>query len=651
VPRTGAPVRAQRRVPLLQALLLPLLLCGVVSAPAREPGRWAVIVGINDYINFDADDGGDLLGAVNDATAMYEVLTQRHGFATSNVLLLLDASATRAEIEAALTQWLPARVRSGDLVVFYFAGHGGLVLDEDGDEPDGLDQTICPVDVLRHSADNDIVDDELGRWLRALPSDEIVVILDSCYSGSATRAMRGVRARALPRPPPAGAVATRSIDGVTSVALAAGETILGSAAGVLEIAAAARNQPAMDATFVLGDGTSYHGGAFTTHLVRRLWQAPPQASYRELFVNTVAGLKSDRFMQDPQIAGPAQRTLFVPAGQLATSRAAPSGGPSGMGTSGGIVVQQVLGTVVSISAGANRGITPGTVLQLANGALVRVDEVGASAAQGSVISGTARPNDAAEVVHTALREPRLRVDGSRIGAGLRARLSAALEAEPHIQVGDDVVGADLALVAVDNGAIDVLGRDGAVRATTDAGDTAAAAGLLVRRLRHELGLLRIAELEHPGGAFALQLDIAGGRRTFRDGDEIQFAIRSQRSGYLTLIDLSPDGTLTVLYPNPYMALGRIPAGSAVIIPSGGALASFTVELPAGTGAVRALITDEPLFDDGPADFSTDRDGAAFADLIRVALQRQMRSVEGRPGSTGTANDWASALVVYRVVER
>jgi len=186
--------------------LAGLLLPSGVGAQAR----YAVFVGINDYVPFEDEPGGDLLGAERDAREVREVLEERWALDPANALILLGRSATKEAVRDALTVWLAGRAEPGDLAIFYFAGHGSQVYDLDGDEPDGLDETIAPADVLPTSSANDIRDDELRAWLGAIGAD-VVVILDSCHSGTASRAS-GMRTRSLERPiPPEGARAPAAV--------------------------------------------------------------------------------------------------------------------------------------------------------------------------------------------------------------------------------------------------------------------------------------------------------------------------------------------------------------------------------------------------------------------------------------------------------
>src|SRR5262249_59022134 len=76
-------------------------------------------------------------------------------------------------------------------------GHGSQVQDLNGDEEDGLDETIVPQDG-RSGDVPDIVDDELDVIFAKLRAKSAVIVLDSCHSGTATRAF-DIRARTVPQ--------------------------------------------------------------------------------------------------------------------------------------------------------------------------------------------------------------------------------------------------------------------------------------------------------------------------------------------------------------------------------------------------------------------------------------------------------------------
>ncbi|KAF9507138.1 hypothetical protein BS47DRAFT_341716 [Hydnum rufescens UP504] len=89
---------------------------------------------------------------------------------------------TRANIIRAM-QWLVRDAHPDDSLFFHYSGHGGQAKDEDGDEEDGYDETIFPVDF---QTSGQIVDDELFfTMVKPLPAGcRLTSIFDSCHSGS-----------------------------------------------------------------------------------------------------------------------------------------------------------------------------------------------------------------------------------------------------------------------------------------------------------------------------------------------------------------------------------------------------------------------------------------------------------------------------------
>ncbi len=70
---------------------------------------------------------------------------------------------------------------AGDIAVFTYSGHGTQVVDRNSDESDPYDEAIFLYD-------DTVIDDELRGILQGLhPQATLVVISDSCFSGSVTR--------------------------------------------------------------------------------------------------------------------------------------------------------------------------------------------------------------------------------------------------------------------------------------------------------------------------------------------------------------------------------------------------------------------------------------------------------------------------------
>ncbi len=104
--------------------------------------------------------------------------------------VLLSKKATRANVLAKLRSAAKS-LKSGDLFVMTYSGHGGQVPDVNGDEPDKKDETWCLFD-------GQLIDDELYFELNRFKAGvRILVLSDSCHSGSVTRELP-------PPPPPTG---------------------------------------------------------------------------------------------------------------------------------------------------------------------------------------------------------------------------------------------------------------------------------------------------------------------------------------------------------------------------------------------------------------------------------------------------------------
>ena len=102
-----------------------------------------------------------------------------------SVSILKTREATASNVLLGLRS--AARIlKSGDIFVFFFAGHGSQQPDFDGDEQDGQDETLLLYD-------REVVDDELGPiWKEFRPGVRIVMISDSCNSGTNYRGFRDV---------------------------------------------------------------------------------------------------------------------------------------------------------------------------------------------------------------------------------------------------------------------------------------------------------------------------------------------------------------------------------------------------------------------------------------------------------------------------
>lgn len=165
---------------------------GESAGSAPPPGDRALVIGIDLY----ADPAfPELKGAARDARNMRALLTDFLGYEPAAVRMLTDRDATRAAILEGVRRWLVAGTRPGDRALLYFAGHGYFQRDEDGDEEDGYDEALAPHDVRLvangnpMTIENHILDDEIGALFERLRDRRAYLIVDSCHSGTVTRAL------------------------------------------------------------------------------------------------------------------------------------------------------------------------------------------------------------------------------------------------------------------------------------------------------------------------------------------------------------------------------------------------------------------------------------------------------------------------------
>ncbi|MEZ5424628.1 MAG: caspase family protein [Pyrinomonadaceae bacterium] len=314
---------------LLAAGSLDLSSHGQSREKSPAPPKFALLVGINRY---QSKTINSLRGTHNDVRLMKGLLRE-YGFredlkaagsgdscgiqtAASPLKTLCSEEATRKGILDAFDRHLIENARRfqaenksapnrGAAIVFYYSGHGSTLPDDNGDEPDGLDETLVPSDSDDRGS-RDIRDDELAERLERLRkyTTNITFIVDSCFSGTITR---GGGQRSVPREfgktrrgeflPP------RLNDGLLE------------ATDYVAVSASLPNEKSQEDYFT--DPVTRKdqlNGAMTYFLVNLLRQYP-DSTYREIINrvrNAVVSLGKD---QTPQAEGDLDRTVFGSAGQ------------------------------------------------------------------------------------------------------------------------------------------------------------------------------------------------------------------------------------------------------------------------------------------------------------------------------------------------
>ncbi|MFH1091809.1 MAG: caspase family protein [Pseudomonadota bacterium] len=163
--------------------VLGLCLFGWLPGAVQAEDR-ALLIGVGRYRLPEAN----LPGIDLDVAAMKQVC-ELLGFKSHQIKLVQDEAATLTGIKAALTDWLIAGTTPNDRAFFYFSGHGSQVRDVNGDEPDQRDEVLVTHDAALRGGQlsGTFLDDDFGPLLSQIKAKQVLVFLDACHSGTATR--------------------------------------------------------------------------------------------------------------------------------------------------------------------------------------------------------------------------------------------------------------------------------------------------------------------------------------------------------------------------------------------------------------------------------------------------------------------------------
>jgi hypothetical protein len=150
---------------------------------------YAIVIGIEQYRQKlpKADF------AVSDAKLVSEYLAKIMGYPEENIVTLTNENASKGDLEKYFDQWLKNVVEKNGTVFVYYSGHGApnavtgdaYLVPYDGD-PAFIEQTGYSLKRLYEN-------------LAKLPAKNIIVALDSCFSGAGGKSVSAKGSRALVR--------------------------------------------------------------------------------------------------------------------------------------------------------------------------------------------------------------------------------------------------------------------------------------------------------------------------------------------------------------------------------------------------------------------------------------------------------------------
>ncbi len=303
------PLKPLKRLTSLTLSLLLTLPAGLLHAQTG-PRKLALIIGIDHYGPKYApavpltEQWSSLDGSSNDAKMLGAEL-ERRGF---DVLVVTNEQATHAGIVAAFRKQLVEKAQAGrgDVVFFHYSGHGQQIPDDNGapDEADGYDEALVPFDNRgTKNYSNHVRDDEIGTLIAEVQAktDNIAISLDSCHSGTATRGLRKKRGMKATLPP----AKTRGGTGDGDAGFMPANDAAGK--GYVFLAAVRADQEANEDEDPVSHAPM---GAYTLLLVQALQDAGPKTTYQELLDRIGVQIVGRVTNQNPQIEGDSQKVLF-----------------------------------------------------------------------------------------------------------------------------------------------------------------------------------------------------------------------------------------------------------------------------------------------------------------------------------------------------
>lgn len=154
----------------------------------------AFLVGISHYDTALTGYQWNNINGVEDINLLRPLLKEQ-GFTST---ALLDDQATYGNITNQLKEFIDI-TKKGDIVYLHFSTHGQPVEDLNGDEDDGWDEAIVPIDAYKlykkgvYEGQKHLIDDQLNKFIKRLrekmgPKGFLYVVIDACHAGTSSRA-------------------------------------------------------------------------------------------------------------------------------------------------------------------------------------------------------------------------------------------------------------------------------------------------------------------------------------------------------------------------------------------------------------------------------------------------------------------------------
>lgn len=173
-------------------LIIGLFLMVVIAGNAQR--KRAFMVGISHYDTALTGYQWNNINGVEDINLLSPILKKQGFYLTT----LLDEQATYKAIISQLTTFVN-QTKKGDIIYLHFSAHGQPIEDINGDEEDGWDEAIVPIDAYKlykkgvYEGKKHLLDDQLNTFVKKLrkkigPTGFLYVVIDACHAGTSSRA-------------------------------------------------------------------------------------------------------------------------------------------------------------------------------------------------------------------------------------------------------------------------------------------------------------------------------------------------------------------------------------------------------------------------------------------------------------------------------
>lgn len=294
-------------------LFFALIGLGFIAAvfPSKQR-KIALIIAIGEYPEVGRWRN---LSSMNDVKYVKEALL-KNGFEQNNIDTLLNSKATKAAMIKSLDD-LYNKVQEGDIVYFQFSGHGQQIQDDNGDELDGYDEALIPYDAaaaydpVTYKGENHFRDDLLGEKLNRIrkkvgPKGSLVVLIDACHSGTATRDVGIKRGTEIPFLTDPRYKPNIKIDLNKQQEQGMLEGFTNGMGTMVVFSACSPNQP----NYEMKDADKKGVGSLSYAFAKSIADLPEGSNYKLLFQKMKAIIQGDIATQIPMIEGDVELEVF-----------------------------------------------------------------------------------------------------------------------------------------------------------------------------------------------------------------------------------------------------------------------------------------------------------------------------------------------------